>query len=36
VIPSMLIKDRIVIGPRSVLNAASHLASQISRFDHEA
>ena len=36
VIPSVPIKDRIVGGPLVILNAASHLANQITRSDHEA
>jgi hypothetical protein len=30
------IKDHIVIGPRSFLNAVSHLAGRISRSNREA
>jgi hypothetical protein len=36
VIPSVPIKDHIVVGPRSFFNAVSHLAGRISRSDHKA
>ena len=35
-IPSMSVKDHTVVGPCLRLNAAFHLASRISRSDHEA
>jgi hypothetical protein len=35
-IPSVSVKDRIVMGPHDILNIASHIAGQITRFDHEA
>ena len=35
-IPSVLVKDRIVMGPHVILNADSHLAGQITRSDREA
>jgi hypothetical protein len=34
--PSMLVKDRFAICPHVMLNAASHIASRISRSDREA
>jgi hypothetical protein len=35
-ITSMSVKDRIAMGPHVILNIASHLASWITHFDHEA
>ena len=34
-IPSVSVKDRIIVGPHVILNAASHLASQITHSDRE-
>ena len=36
VIPSEPLKDRIIVGPHVILNAASHLAGHITRSDREA
>ena len=35
-IPSVSVKDRIVVGPHVILNVASHLAGRITHSDREA
>ena len=35
-VPSMSVKDRIIVSPHVILNIASHLASRITHSDHEA
>jgi hypothetical protein len=35
-IPSMLVKEHIVVGLLVILNTSSHFAGQITRSDHEA
>jgi hypothetical protein len=34
-IPSVSVKDRILVGPHVIFNTASHLAGQITHSDHE-
>ena len=35
-IPSVSVKDRIIVGPHVILNATSHLAGRITRSDRKA